>query len=84
MHTFGLGGDDYISGPYTAVLLAGETNVSFDVVINDNNIYEGNVYFTITINSSSLPSNVMVGDTGRARVIIVDNERKLLYYNLNL
>ena len=39
--------------------------------------FEYNENFLLTINSSSLPSNVTVGDPGEAIVTIVDNDRKM-------
>ena len=79
--TFVLGGGiDYSSGPYTATFVSGTTNTLFDVTISDNNVYRGNVYFNITINPSSLPNNVIVGDTGQVRVIIVDDDSKLSHF----
>ena len=75
--TFVLGGIDYSSGPYTTTFITGTTNALFDVTINDDNVYRGNVNFNISINPSSLPDNVIVGDTGQARVIIVDDDSKL-------
>ena len=39
-------------------------------------ILEGNENFMLTINSSSLPSDISVGDPGEATVIIVDNDCK--------
>ena len=80
--TFLLGGVNYSSGPYTVTFVAGTTNALFDVTISDDNVYRGNIYFNITINPSSLPNNVMVGDTGQARVIIVDDDSKSSYFTL--
>ena len=34
------GGDDYVSGPYSVTIPAGQTNASVDVPITDDNIYE--------------------------------------------
>ena len=67
---------DYISGPYNVIFPAGKTTAAFPVPIIDDNILEENENFTLTINSSSLPSNVTVGDPGEATVTIVDNDRK--------
>ena len=71
-----LGEINYSSGPYTATFAAGTTNALLDVTIIDNFVYRGNVYFNITIDPSSLPDNVMVGNIGQARMIIVDDESK--------
>ena len=51
------------------------TSVPFNISINDDNIFEENENFTLTI-SSSLPTGVMVGNPGQARVTIVDNDCK--------
>ena len=58
------------------------TRVQFDVPINDDDIFEGNEDFTLTINSSSLPDDVTRGNPGSATVTIVDNDRKLCYRKL--
>ena len=67
---------DYTSGPYSVTFPAGVTSVPFNISINDDNIFEENENFTLTINSS-LPTGVMVGNPGQATVTIVDNDRKL-------
>ena len=56
------------------------TSVPFDIPINNDGIYESNENFTLTINPSSLPTDVTVGDPGEATVTIVDDDRKLIYY----
>ena len=68
---------DYTSGPYSVTFPAGVTSVLFNISINDDNIFEENENFTLTINSS-LSTVVMVGDPGEATVTIVDNDCKLL------
>ena len=68
---------DYTSGPYSVTFPAGVINVPFNISINDDNIFEENENFTLTINSS-LPTGVMVGNPGQATVTIVDNDCKLL------
>ena len=67
---------DYTSGPYSVTFPAGVTNVPFSISVNDDNVFEENENFTLTINSS-LPTGVMVGNPGQATVTIVDNDRKL-------
>ena len=67
---------DYTSGPYSVTFPAGVTTVPFNITINDDNIFEENEDFTLTINSS-LPTGVMVGNPGQATVTIVDNDCKL-------
>jgi len=65
---------DYNSGPYSVIFPAGVTSVTFDVPITDDDIYEGNENFMLTINQFSLPINVNHGDPGEATVTIVNND----------
>ena len=66
---------DYTSGLYSVTFPAGVMSVLFNISINDDNIFEDNENFTLTINLS-LPRSVMVGHPGQASVIIVDNDCK--------
>ena len=66
---------DYPSGPYSVIFPAGAMSAPFNIPINDDNIFEENENFILTINSS-LPTGVMVSNPGQARVTIVDNDRK--------
>ena len=68
---------DYGSGPYTVTFSAEETNVEFNVIINNDNILESNENFTLTINPSSLPSGFTVGDPGQTTVTILNDDSKL-------
>ena len=67
---------DYGSGPYIVTFPAGITMVTFDIPINDDDIFEGNENFMLTINPSSVPTGVTVGSPDQATVTIVDNDRK--------
>ena len=67
---------DYTSGPYTVTIPAGSTNATFNVPINDDDILEDIENFTLTINSSSLPTGVTPGDPDVATVTITDDDRK--------
>ena len=69
---------DYTSGPYTVTFLVEQTTATFDVPISDDNIYEGNENFTLTIHSSTLPTDVTLGNPNEATVTIVDDDCKLL------
>ena len=75
-----IGGDDYISGPYMVTFTAGQTSVSFDVGIINDNTLEANEDFTLTIGSSIL-NDFRVGDPGSVTVTIVndDGECNLFY-----
>ena len=67
---------DFTSGPYTITFPAGQTTATFDVPINDDNIYEINEDFMLTIDETSLPTGVTRGSPGEATVTIVDNDRE--------
>ena len=69
---------DYISGPYTVTFTAGIIHASFNVSLIDDNVFERNENFVLTIHPSSLPSNVTVGDPDQVTVTIVDNDGKKL------
>ena len=69
---------DYTSGPYNVMFPANQSYVSFDIMINNDMMFEGDEDFMIAINSSSLlSSNVNVGNPGQATVTIVDDDGKL-------
>ena len=68
---------DYGSGPYTVTFPAGVTSVPFDIPINDDDILEGDEDFMLTINPSSVPTGVNVGNPDQATVTIMDDDRKL-------
>ena len=70
------GGVDYTAGPYTVVIRAGEISAPFDVPIIDDDVLEENEVFNLIINSSSLPSHVIVITPYQATVIIVDHDGK--------
>ena len=73
-----VGIEDYIAGVYPATFIAGTTRALISITINDDNIFENNENFTLTINPSSLPSNVNVGDPSEAAVTIIDDDRKIM------
>ena len=75
------GGEDYDSGPYSVKFNAGMTEVTLNVSIVDDDILERNETFrnetfNLTVNVSSLPNKVSVGDHGQATVTIMDNDSK--------
>ena len=70
------GGVDYNSGPYTVQFDAGVISASFSISINGDDIYEDSETFNISIDSSSLPKRVTVGDNDHSAVTILDNDGK--------
>ena len=76
------GGIDYVSGPYTVIFSAGQTYTVFNVTVTDDNHYEDNENFVLSINSYSLLSHVTPGNSSQATVTIVDNDSKESYLNV--
>ena len=74
------GGVDYNSGPYNITFSAGMTTSSLAIMINDDNVFEDNEDFSLTIDSVS--NNITIGDPREATVTIVDNESNSHNYNL--
>ena len=58
---------------------AGTTNAAINIMINDDNIFENNENFTLTINSTSLPSYITVINPSEVTVTILDDDRKIVY-----
>ena len=64
-------GQDYISRLHYVRFRPGNTSVSFTIQSVDDNVFEGNENFNVTI----LPSqNVIVGNLNQAIVNIVDDD----------
>lgn len=73
MHSTG-GGTDYTSGPFNVTISAGQTNASLHVTITDDNIYEEDEEFILTIDQSSTLSGVLIGSPDTAMIVISDND----------
>jgi len=54
------------------------TRASFSVPINDDNIFDAGETFSLTVDSSSLPSRVMLVTMCRLEVTIADNDCELM------
>ena len=67
---------DYTSGPYTVTFPAGQTTATFNISINDDDEVEEDENFTLTINETSLPSDVTRGIFGEATVTIMNDDGK--------
>ena len=68
------GGVDYDSGPYTVTFSAGVTSVQFDVPIIDDDIYEPNEEFYLTLTPELLPDNVFLEGILETKIIIDAND----------
>ena len=69
---------DYSSGPYSVRINAGDTKVLFSILINDDDILEGNEEFHLSFNLSLLLSRVIVTNPKQATVIIMDDDGKCI------
>ena len=70
-----IAGDDYTgSGPFYITFPAGDVNVVFIISISNDDIVEDTETFTLSINPSSLPSDVTVDDPSQATVTIIDDD----------
>ncbi|XP_065900323.1 adhesion G-protein coupled receptor V1-like [Dysidea avara] len=75
------GGVDYSSGPYNVTIPAGQISVPFDVPINDDNVFEENEEFLLTIDQSSSLNGVIIGSSNVAVVTVSDNDAPTIKFN---
>ena len=68
-------GEDYEAVATVTFPASSSTVESFDINILDDNVYEGDETFRITIDASRLPSWVKVGSQASAVMTIMDDER---------
>ena len=59
---------------------AGQISVPFDVPINDDNVFEENEEFLLTIDQSSSLNSVIIGSTNVTVVTIQDNLLLIVQY----
>jgi len=71
------GGVDYDSGPYTVTFPAGVTSVPFNVPIINDNIFEPNEEFYLTLTPKFLPDNVFLEGILEAKIVIKGNDGNL-------
>ena len=70
-----IAGDDFTgSGPFYVTFPAGENQVKFVISITNDDVVENNESFTLSINPSSLPLGVTVGDPSQTTVTIIDDD----------
>ena len=55
------------------------TIVQFNVSINDDDIFEDDETFNLSINLSTLPNKVIIGSPSQTTVIIVDDDGKKIH-----
>ena len=66
-------GVDYNSGNYTVEIPARTSVVRFNVSITDDNVFEGNENFTLTL-TVPLSTGILVGEPRQTTVIIIDDD----------
>ena len=69
-----IGGDDYSSGPYNVSFASGKTAAYLFISLLDDELYEGDEYFNVTI--GSLPHGIVRAHPDTANIKIVDDECK--------
>ena len=71
---------------YTVTFPAGVNSSQLNTLITDDNILEDDETFNLTINQSSLPDGVVVGDPSQVTVTIVDDDGECdrLYSTVNI
>ena len=67
-------GGDYNSGNYTVEIPASRSVVSFNVSITDDNVFEGNENFTLSLTVPLSTEGILVGEPRRTTVIIIDDD----------
>ena len=70
---------NYIDESYHVRIPAGETNMSFNITITDDNIIDGDKIFHLDIYEDSLAGYVHIGSINSTTVTIVDNESKCVH-----
>ena len=68
---------DYNVGPYPITFPARTTIYYLDIPIINDNIVEGDESFILTIDSSSLPIDIFIGDDNETTVTIANDDCKL-------
>ena len=71
-----IGDIDFESVPYNITFPAGVTNISFNIMIYDDDVLEGNENFTLTMNAESLPDGITIDDPNTVIMIIRNDDSK--------
>ena len=78
------GNEDYASRPFSLRFIAGVAVFPLRIQINDDDTFEGNESFVLTIDSASLPDNVIINDPSRVDIIISDDSDGKWYVRILL
>ena len=68
--------NDYTMGLYNVTFPANVTTRLLDILLCDDDVFESNESFSISVLSNSLPDNVMDGNLNQATIVIVDDDCK--------
>ena len=69
-------GTDYELETHEVIFQKGTNHTTLNITINDDTVWEANEDFTLTIDTSSLPSNVTVTKPGNTTVTILNDDCK--------
>ena len=64
---------------FNVAIPAGDTSIKFNISIIDDNLFERDESFFVTVDSSTLPSRILVQPDCMAVVTIVDDDGELSY-----
>ena len=70
--------NDYTMGLYNVTFPANVTTRLLDIPVCDDEVFEPEESFSISVVSNSLPDNVMDGNLNQATIVIVDDDCKFL------
>jgi len=70
------GGFDYASGPHNVPITKGEKCKFFTIPIFDNNVYEGEKKFEVSLQPSRLPHGIVPCTPSEVEITILDDECK--------
>ena len=76
-YNFVAGGLDYDYGQYSITIPADVASLQFIISINNDDLMEGNKYFSLFINTEALPLGVYRGHPYASLVTIIDDDSKL-------
>ena len=74
------GNDDYESGPFNVTIPSEYFNMSFNISIINNSVYEDNETFIVTIDPYTLPSRIHQQPNCNLVVTIVDDDSKFDHF----
>ena len=67
---------DYEYGPYDVLFTDNERTTIFLINITDDNVVESTEHFRLTIDQSSLPNEITLGNTAEVTVYIYNDDCK--------